>query len=606
MFDATKFTEQAYNAQKHGNIKPMPSEQPRASGMSQFEPRPAISLFDNALMARSGRPTTTSLADPEPSAFYPARSELLTTLPHEPDLNTLIELSKDWWKSAPHRFPELFSIEEIAHGNWRTVLKQKLSLANPAETAKVSIWTVISIERLDGNVLLYSTFQDPTALASLGPRILPVIDRVVVFDDDIGTTLSGLECLLLLSRYHCNHGRLQKAWHLCRRAIDFSISTGIHHVPIETGIAHQRRAEVWQAACFLDSYLSLLLGLPHGIRDSRLQLRDKGGPEMQNTPQGTRLVYGQITSIIDNVIDRNQKALEESEFLLSILQIDRELRSLFNDVDTKRWEASSASSDPHTQEAFERIEAYSLLHLVQALLHLPLMLKCIGNRDKGMCQFSYEASIGSSRQALVAYKYLRVGLRLDPYLCTMLDLQAFMMSVLLLLHLMGRRIERTAASTAEHLPEEDVRDWKSVTEVTDILRQVSKDQPASSVATQALEVLDLLIRAKNISDGDIMCPQSKANGGTGCHAKIDVPCFGDITLVSGIRENVCFCTTSAVEPEKIPSSCASSDPGRHVSRLDPSIFDITLPSPHDNAAAFDGNWNVLRGHVASIVAEFEN
>ncbi|KIX99881.1 uncharacterized protein Z520_04517 [Fonsecaea multimorphosa CBS 102226] len=582
-----------------------------------FKSNPILSLFDNDVITRAGRTAGPSLietaATTEPSGFHPARYELLILLPQEPDLNTLVELSKDWWNSAPHRFPELFDRAETTAEDWRSVLNHKLSLANPAETAKALLWTLISAERLSEDVFRDSTFRDPTAIATLESRILPAIDRAVVFEDDIAITLPGIECLILLSRYYCNQGRLRKAWHLCRRSLEYAISIGLDGSPAESGPIlpdqpRHRQIDVWGAICFLDRYLSLLLGFPYGVRHSSLDLPKRGSETTQNTSQQATFVHTAMSSIIGQIIDRNQQLLDDHDSLLRTLKIDRELKQVMDNVDTVRWDADSRSSDPHIQEAFERIEAYFLMHFIQALLHLPLMLKCIGKGDKGVFQYSYGASTRASRQALVAYKYLRVGLRIDPYLCTMLDFQAFTMSALLVLHLLGQKTECNEEANREYAIEaQDERDWKSIADVTDILRQASTHNSKNIVAKQAVEVLDLLLGEKGDADERFnSCPQAEFDGGERCQIQINIPCFGEVTIARGVKRSPYLCPSA-------PANTTESPPCMTAALLPLTGQEETVPNPADlctmtvsvgdgTAALFDGNWNVLARNVASAVA----
>ncbi|OQU95502.1 Fungal Zn2-Cys6 binuclear cluster domain-containing protein [Cladophialophora immunda] len=599
-----------------------PDGRARSSTNSHLEANPILSLFDNDVITRICDATKPSLINSisgtEPLGFHPARYELLTLLPHEPDLNTLIDLSKDWWNLAPHRFPELFDREETTTETWRSVLNHKLGLANPAESAKALLWTLISAERLSDGIFHDGTFRDPTAIATLESRILPAINRAVVFEDDIATTLPGIECLVLLSRYFCNQGKLRKAWHLCRRALEYAIDVGLDRAspvdqsPIVPDQTRHRQIEIWEAMCFQDRYLSMALGLPHSVQHSYLDLPKRGLDATPNTSQQVKFFYATMSSIMGQIIDRNQQPLDDSDSLLRTLKIDQELKEVMDNMNYFRWEADSRSSDPYIQEAFERIEAYFLMHFIQALLHLPLMLKCIGKRDKGVCQYSYAAATRASRQALVAYKYLRIGLRLDPYLCTMLDFQAFTMAVLLILHLLDQKTGSNEESDREHASDrQDERDWKSIADVADILRRESRDNRKSVVAKQAVVVLDVLLGAKgnNMDEQFGSCPQSGSDRGEECQIKIAIPCFGEITVARGMKGPGCLClgaSANTVDLPPYPTAALLPLSGREEAIFDPSNMGAISVSISDSAARFDGNWSVLARNVASAVAANSN
>lgn len=483
-------------------LGPTPSETTTPS----TEQSPVLSLFNNHVFTQVE--TLTGPVETNPS-FDPARFELLNLLPHEPDLNTLVHLSLEWWNLAPYRFPELLDCPNA--GELKRELSEKFARPNPGETAKVLLWTLISAERLPRDV-----FQDATAIATLASRILPAIDRAVLFNDKVATTLPGIECLMSLSRYYCNLGQLRKAWHLSRRALEYSISAGLYCVSSKTSSNQSsRHLQVWQAACYRDRYLSMVLGLPYGVSDSYLY-QPPESPASHSGQIAARF-YSSVTSIIGQVIDRNQTS--PADAIVVTLKIDHELESMVNGMDNHWWSLSSFDSYTR-QENLERIEAYFIRHFIRAFLHLPFMLKFPG---QGMSQFSYDATVESARQALVAYRLLRVDLGLDPYLCISSDFKAFVMLVLLVLHLLGQKND----PSPRYIADQNDKDWAVVDDIKSIFLQASKDE-RNTVAKQAIPVLEVLLRARGTEKGP--CPYGFERGRW---CKVTIPCFGEITVRPG-------------------------------------------------------------------------
>ena len=425
------------------------------------------------------------------------------------------------------------------------MVHRKLALPNPAETAKVLIWIVISVESLTSHPLISFNFRDPESLATVSQRILPAIDRLVLCNDEIATTLPGIECLILLSRYHCNLARFRKAWHLCRRALDHCISLELGHLTRQADVRIDGTSSVvgvFQAACFLDRYLSLILGLPSGAHQEQLKAAETATQSAETSSPEAENFYSSMTSIMSQIIDRNQNASEDSQSLLLTLRIHQQMKHVNKDMNVRTWENDLRITNPHVPEPTERIEAYFLFHFIQTLLHLPSMMKCLGDGNKAEHQFSSETARRSARQALIAYIFLRVQLNLDPYLCTVFDFQAFTMAQVLTLHILSKEYEgSTITQTEQDLEEQNQRDWKYISSVTDVLHQASQNQQ-TQVAEQALIAMDLLRRAGGRAEaGDSSCTRSKSDGGDGCRARIIVPCLGEIGVTQGIKGIGCLC-----------------------------------------------------------------
>ena len=83
------------------------------SAKTSFHRSPVVSLYDNHLFTKITSPPNSRYPRPGSSALQAARYELLALMPSDPDLDTLCSLSGGWWRAAPHRFRELFSLEDF-------------------------------------------------------------------------------------------------------------------------------------------------------------------------------------------------------------------------------------------------------------------------------------------------------------------------------------------------------------------------------------------------------------------------------------------------------------------------------------------------------------
>ncbi|KIV80398.1 hypothetical protein PV11_07899 [Exophiala sideris] len=205
------------------------------------------------------------------------------------------------------------------------------------------------------------------------------------------------------------------------------------------------------------------------------------------------------------------------------------------------WELASSSSSTREKNC-KRTEAYFLKHLVRAFLHMPFML---GSPGEGMSQFSYDTTVESARRALVAYPPLRVDFGLDPYLC--ITLQAFVMLVLLILHLLGHMND----PAPQYTPDENDSDRRVVEDIINIFQEASKDE-RNPVAKQAVNVLEVLLRARG---GNNPCPYG-FDCGRWC--KMTIPCFGEITVRPG--KKLCGSGECPQKASTIPTTAVTAEP----------------------------------------------
>ncbi|KAH8816442.1 hypothetical protein F5884DRAFT_747937 [Xylogone sp. PMI_703] len=508
----------------------------------KFEDSPVLNLFNNQFMTQiKHSETSTLLYEQQKSNFGFARQKLLSILPPETDLNSIIDLSIEWWSSSIWKFPEICS--NCTSASLKSEFVRKLNLHNPAEAAKAFLGLLICAERLPLGLLL------PASISTFRSQCLQLIDSVVVFNDDVTRTVPGIECLVLLSRYHANKGRLRKAWHLCRRALEYAIGSGFNYARSMEQPSHQTR--LWQSVCYQDRYLSFLLGLPYGTPNLRKRVFTQQSQHLDP-------IYQHLSLILGKIVERNQDSCED---LLLTIEIDQELSKLTKEIDKL---VSCEGINP--EQKHERIELSFVESFIRALLHLPIMLNF---PHQGIHKLSYDAAVDSAHQALLKYKLLRVDVGLDSYICTMIDFQAFTMAALLILHLLDQNSETFCL--------ENENNWELAKETTNILRKASEDDQ-SIVAKQAVNVLDMLLRARG---GEGPCPY-EFDRGKWC--KVTIPCFGEITIMPG--KTMPGCTSSC----KVSISSLQLLAENHRSENSVNPYEMgVVPSANDQEAILESD-----------------
>lgn len=427
-----------------------------------------------------------------------ARAELLSLLPPQKDMWKIINEGSKLWCVWEESFPEILSILDRQSGSCEDRVA-------PADIGKAIVCLCMSVIQsptsFDFNDLIV-----PIEPEEFSTRLTTAVDRLIVRDDDIAATLPGIECQMLLAKFHLNEGRLRKAWLVTRRAIEFAHLAGMHlstrtRSPMDTLFV--RRQKIWCSLNCSDRSLSLILGLPYGVAEANFLPQIEQRLKEHNSPAEEYLM--RIGVICGHMVDRNQNP--DDMCLETTLKLDSELNDAWDSMPSSFFGVELGPNE--AQEHFhERIPLQFMPKVLLALLHLPFMLKYPHNPQFDYC---HRMAIKSAREALAIYKVLRAMTR--SYLCKMIDFLAFTMGMLLIVHL-----HSDSSEFPEHTKEQDESDWKLVGEVVEILHQARKEK-GGSVAAESSNILGEIYRTRFQRQewADVTC-------------KITVPYFGTITV----------------------------------------------------------------------------
>ncbi len=87
---------------------------------------------------------------------------------------------------------------------------------------------------------------------------------LVTTNDELASSLEGIECIMMESIYHDTAGNARGAWVTLRRAMTMAQMIGLHRGSDTSA----NREQVWFRLVQTDRYISLLLGLPQGSSES--------------------------------------------------------------------------------------------------------------------------------------------------------------------------------------------------------------------------------------------------------------------------------------------------------------------------------------------------
>lgn len=100
-------------------------------------------------------------------------------------------------------------------------------------------------------------------------RLVRTAHNLVTCNDELVTSLEGLECILLEALYENSSGNLRPSWLAARRVVAIAQMTGLNRgvePPSLTG-ASVKPDDMWSFLIQLERYLCLMLGLPQSSFD---------------------------------------------------------------------------------------------------------------------------------------------------------------------------------------------------------------------------------------------------------------------------------------------------------------------------------------------------
>lgn len=479
---------------------------PLASGLR--EGAPALSLFDNAVLSRKDEPQQISRDRYNKNK---ALTQALTAmLPGPRELDIILDVSEKWWTIWRKMFPE---ISDRRCATIKESISHSLRSENPAEVAKMILCIAISIDQLPGDWDFSQLHLDGSP-QELMERYIATVDQLITTDDEIAGTLDGIECMCLQAKYYINIGRPRRAWLVIRRAISFAQLLGFHRLaamkPAKLDLQYTRQVSLWAHLFQGDRYLALVLGLPLSIQS---QFCDPCVPAMGQPTEHTEgdAFLLRISPIVARIVDRNQNP--SVDFSLT-LRIDQDMEDLAQSVPQAWWGKINAPA-PTLEEHFDRLLSQFFFHLVRQLLHLPFMLK--SSADKRY-QYSYTAALDSSRDMIRFYDALRGSDAVGPFICKLIDFQAFNAAMLILLNLYGY------SHGSQKNDEQDQSDSALVDTTIEILRKASKEA-GGIVAAQSLKALEMIAEARHGCSYD---PKKEKQT-----VKVSIPYFGTVTFGAG-------------------------------------------------------------------------
>lgn len=221
-------------------------------GASQYQSTPASSHISGAAL-RSSRP----------SKFGRHRQSLVDLLPSQPDVDLICDNSSCWLviRGFGHIGADS-SVEngdEIIHSTFNV---KEVSKKNPTAIARTLLYVALCLQQLPSN--LESRLANfPMPVKTYAEKLMSTVQALITSDDELVSTVEGLECLLLQGIYHTNGGNPKRAWLSFRRAGNIGQLMGIDKIDNSIRGGSERWYQIVQEdrylVCFNPCYISTLI-----------------------------------------------------------------------------------------------------------------------------------------------------------------------------------------------------------------------------------------------------------------------------------------------------------------------------------------------------------
>ncbi|KAL5334399.1 hypothetical protein BJX70DRAFT_378390 [Aspergillus crustosus] len=262
--------------------------------------------------------------------------------------------------------------------------------------------------------------------------------RLVTSNNDlVGTSVEGLECVMMEGNYHLNCGNLQPAWIAYRRVMSLAQLMGIHRPshPAPRLLDPQHKANtayLWHRIVYTDRMLCLLMGLPPATFDRNVAA---DAVLSLDTPIGR---LDRMHSVIASRILKRHDSDPTSFSLDTVREIDSELQRATETMPSGWWVAPTLTSQGRAQNNTTKTAAINDMHRLSTqlthyalinYLHIPLMLK-FTSANSNLQAYSQTSCITASREIISRHTIFRAFNRI-AYSSRLLDF--FTISAVLLL-----------------------------------------------------------------------------------------------------------------------------------------------------------------------------
>jgi hypothetical protein len=477
---------------------------------------------------------------------------------------------------------------------------------------------VLMAKRMIILALILQYFRCSNALSenpgTIADRLVETAARSVTTNDQFVSCIDGLECIILEAIYQTNCGNLRRAWMTVRKAMNLAqllkVDRSIpQNIPFSDPNCKLDPKIMWFRIVHMDSYLSLMLGLPHGAQPTNMENAIAGETVSCTIQRAHTLIARQI-------IDRNR----DDQMLRSIeltRQLDRELLHIAQSLPDKYWLPPDFTNlQSNTKETFweqmrlrDQLDHHNLVHL----LHLPFLLQ--SSKESEYHLYAKITCINAAREILTRFISFRNFNRLINNSCRISDFFALMAGMTILLaHIDSHRGAGEDFRAHQRLGDRAM--VEQLIESMEVAARLTTDPLTSKSAEQLQRLLEVEGEAARGTRHMIENTVNDIEDRCGDQLQLSIPYFGIVKIgTSGItklgptQQGSTIPPINAGQPELVShvgmspatfeqqamSTCSAMSQDQQ--RLDPSH--IAFPSP-SNTIWDQQQWQQYPGVAASM------
>lgn len=141
----------------------------------------------------------------------------------------------------------------------------QVSKEHPTAIARTLLYLALCLEQLPPN-FDRTLVHFPTSIKARVDRYISTVQILITSDDDLVSTVEGIECLILQGVFHINEGNPKRAWLSFRRAANVAQLMGINKIGNTMPGGLERWYQIVQADRYLVCFFfTLVLGLTNSV-----------------------------------------------------------------------------------------------------------------------------------------------------------------------------------------------------------------------------------------------------------------------------------------------------------------------------------------------------
>ncbi|KAK6361030.1 hypothetical protein TWF730_007145 [Orbilia blumenaviensis] len=447
-------------------------------------------------------------------------------------------------------------------------------------------------------------------------RVFNAAARLITNNDELITTLDGIECVMIESMYLNNAGNLRAAWLKNRRAMGLAQMIRLDSNEISWPIMRLDKATenridpkyMWFRLVVSDRYLSMMLGLPQGTAENSFAC-----PSILNECTALERMERLEAVAVGLILQRNSTTKKRTD-LASTYEIDTMIREAAALMPSQWWlpslnlSAISRNGVEALEESVRLTAQFAHYHtLVQ--LHLPYIL--LQSTPELNYDYNKMVAANSSREVLQRFVAFCTSSPAPAY-CRGIDFVAFIASTTLCLAHMeavrpsGTNLTYTTFHSIKHQRLSDRGLLERVLEIMEEMASTNND----AVSRQISRILRPLLAIENNSRKGghyniSICTNSASlesryvnTVGEDVHGVyIQIPYLGTVQIEHRAEVSGQSDTDAQMDIIIAGSSFETSQPARaihHSVARDRSVTPHLTPNDHITNQAVDADFEAMK------------